>query len=302
VPIPVILDTDIGFYVDDVWALAFLLRCPELDIKLVVTDTGDTHYSARLVAKLLQVAGRTDIPVGIGIPLDQSPRTHQGWLGDYNLDEYVGDVMLDGVGAICDSVLESAEKVSIICIGPVPNIAAALAREPTMVNNSRFIGMHGSIRRGYMGAARPMKEYNVKKHSIACQQVFATPWDLTITPLDTCGTILLKGENFEQVKQSTDPLARAVMENHFGWCEQVKDWPVLADMDPQSQSSLLYDTVAVYLAFSESLLEMEQLPIVVTDDGKTLIDEAGQMVNCAMNWKDQDAFESLLTERLINGE
>ena len=49
-PIPVILDTDIGLDVDDVWALAFMLRCPELDIRLIVTDTGDTHYSARLVA------------------------------------------------------------------------------------------------------------------------------------------------------------------------------------------------------------------------------------------------------------
>ena len=47
---------------------------------------------------------------------------------------------------------------------------------------------------------------------------------------------------------------------------------------------------------------MEQLPIVITDDGKTLVDDAGQLVNCAMNWKDQDAFERLVTERLIDAE
>jgi hypothetical protein len=73
-------------------------------------------------------------------------------------------------------------------------------------------------------------------------------------------------------------------------------------MNPDAQSSLLYDTVAVYLAFSESLLEMEQLPIIVTDDGRTLVDDGGQLVNCAMQWKDQTAFESLLTERLLNEE
>ena len=50
--IPVVLDTDIGFDVDDVWALAYLLRCPELDVKLVVTSTGDTDYSAKIVAKM----------------------------------------------------------------------------------------------------------------------------------------------------------------------------------------------------------------------------------------------------------
>jgi len=302
VPIPVILDTDIGFDVDDVWALAFLLRCPELDVKLIVTDTGDTDYSAQLVAKLLQLAGRTDIPVGIGIPLDETQRTHAAWLDGFELDDYPGKVLLDGVGAICDTVRQSEEKVSIICIGPVPNIAAALAREPALVDNSRFIGMHGSIRRGYMGANKPMKEYNVKKHTLACQRVFATPWDITITPLDTCGTVFLKDENFARIKQSSDRLSKAVMENHFIWCEKVRDWPVLSDMDPQKQSSLLYDTVAVYLAFSESLLEMEQLPIIVTDDGKTMVDESGQMVNCAMNWKDQGAFEMLLTDRLTGHE
>ena len=299
---PVILDTDIGFDVDDVWALAFLLRCPELDIKLITTDTGDTHYSAKIVAKLLQIAGRTDIPIGIGIPLDETQRTHEPWVTDFSLEDYAGEVLIDGVGALCEVVKNSPQKVSIICIGPVPNIAAALARAPDMVNNSRFIGMHGSIRRGYLGANKPMKEYNVKKHTLACQRVFATPWDITITPLDTCGTVLLRDDNFKAVSLSDDPLAKAVMENHFLWCEQVKDWPIISEIDPQAQSSLLYDTVAVYLAFSESLIEMEQLPIVITDDGKTLVDDAGQLVNCAMNWKDQDAFERLVTERLIGAE
>lgn len=34
--IPVILDTDIGTDIDDLWALAMLLKCPELEIKLVI--------------------------------------------------------------------------------------------------------------------------------------------------------------------------------------------------------------------------------------------------------------------------
>jgi inosine-uridine nucleoside N-ribohydrolase len=302
VPIPVILDTDIGFDVDDVWALAFLLRCPEVDVKLIVTDTGDTYYSASLVAKLLEVGGRTDIPVGVGIPLDNSARTHSEWLGDYRLEDYPGTVYMDGVGAMCNTVIRSQDTVSIISIGPVPNIAAALAREPGMVNNSKFVGMHGSIRRGYLGADKPMREYNVKQHSMACQRVFATPWDLTITPLDTCGNVFLQGDNFERLKESPDPLVQAVIQNHFAWCEKVKDWPILSHMNPDVQSSLLYDTVAVYLAFSESLLEMEKLPIIVTDDGKTLVDDDGQLVNCAMRWKDQTAFEFFLTERLLNEE
>ena len=63
---PVVLDTDIGFDVDDVWALAFMLKCPELDVKLITTNTGDTEYSAALIGKMLEIAGRTDISIGIG--------------------------------------------------------------------------------------------------------------------------------------------------------------------------------------------------------------------------------------------
>ena len=42
----VVLDTDIGGDIDDTWALAMLLGCPELDLRLVVSATGDTTYSS----------------------------------------------------------------------------------------------------------------------------------------------------------------------------------------------------------------------------------------------------------------
>ncbi len=298
--IPVILDTDIGFDVDDVWALAFMLKCPELDVKLITTNTGDTEYSARLVAKLLDIAGRPDIPVGVGIPVDSVPRTHEAWLGDYELGDYPGLIHEDGIGAICDTVYASEETVPIVCIGPLANIAAALTRDPSITRNSRFIGMHGSIRRGYMGEHKPMKEYNVKTHTAACKKVFETEWDLSITPLDTCGLVSLRGSNFEQVAGSDSPLTKAVLANHYGWFDIVGDWPHLKDLNPAAESSVLFDTVAVYMAFSEALLEMETHNLIVTDDGKTMIDESGQSVRCAMNWANQDAFEQLVADRLCS--
>ncbi len=300
--IPVILDTDIGFDVDDVWALVFLLQCPELDVKLITTSTGGTVYRARMVAKILEIVGREDIPIGIGLPLDPMAETHASWLGDYPLGDYAGRVFRDGVGALCETIVASEEVVSLICIGPLPNVAAALAREPEIVNNARFVGMHGSIRRGYLGSPKPMREYNVKQYAHSCQAVFAAPWEKVITPLDTCGTVVLKGERFARVLEAAqaNEIAAIVADNHLQWFEAVRDWPVLQDVDPLRQSSVLYDTVAIYLAFSTDFLAMEMLPIVVTADGKTLIDEAGEPVSCAMEWKDKDGFLDLLVERLVN--
>lgn len=296
--IPVILDTDIGMDVDDVWALVFMLNCPELDVRLITTATGDTRYRARLVAKLLEIAGRTDIPIGIGLSLDDSPQTHSAWLGDYQLADYPGQIHDDGVGAIGELVAGSPEPVTVIAIGPLPNLAAALDRFPQLPDNSRFIGMHGSLRRGYLGAEKPMREYNVKQHSLAAQRVFRSNWDITITPLDSCGTVILKDERFSRLRSEPQPLLQAALENHFGFFEAVREWPLFNTMDPEKQTSILYDTVAVYLAFSQKWLEMEQLPISITNEGRTVIDETGKTCSCATGWTDANAFLDLLVERL----
>lgn len=300
--IPVIIDTDVGTDVDDMWALAFALRCPELDIRLITTCTGNVEYRAALVAKLLEVAGRTDIPIGLGLSLDAAPEPQKAWIEDYQLNLYPGVVLKDGVGAICDTVNQSENPVTLIAIGPLPNIAAALQRAPSIIENSKFIGMHGSLRIGYLGAPKPMKEYNVKQHALSCKSVFEAGWEKEITPLDTCGNIILTGDNFQRVRNSADDLVRAVIENHLIWYEAVASSPVVGPfikkMDPQVQSSILYDCVAIYMAFSNDGLVYEKLPITITEDGKTLIDDDGSVVNCATSWSDIEAFYSFLSARL----
>ena len=72
----------------------------------------------------------------------------------------------------------------------------------------------------------------------------------------------------------------------------------MEDFDVEHRSSILYDTVAVYMAFSEDLLEMETLPIRVADDAMMVVDESAQQVRCAMDWKDLPAFEQLVAGRL----
>jgi inosine-uridine nucleoside N-ribohydrolase len=172
--IPVILDTDIGSDIDDTWALALALKSPELDVKLVVTDTGDTMHRARIAARMLEIGGRTDVPVGIGIPLESARRNQDSWVEGYRLSSYPGPVHEDGVGAIVDTIMRSPGPITLICIGPVPNIAAALVREPAIARRARFVGMHGSIRRGYGGSTEVSAEYNVHAYPQACHS--RTSW------------------------------------------------------------------------------------------------------------------------------
>ncbi|MHC4286219.1 MAG: nucleoside hydrolase [Planctomycetota bacterium] len=63
--IPVIFDTDICDDIDDTWALVMLLQSSEFDIKLITTAVNNTPEKAKVVARILEIAGRTDIPIGI---------------------------------------------------------------------------------------------------------------------------------------------------------------------------------------------------------------------------------------------
>lgn len=298
--IPIVLDTDIGLDVDDVWALAFLLKCPELDVKLILTNTGDTRYSACLVAKLLQIAGRADIAIGIGVPVDPNlPRTHAAWLDDYDINQYRGPVFEDGVGALIDVVKNSPDMVTIIEIGPTRNLAEAISRHPAIAQKARLIAMLGSLRKGYRGAGEPAREYNAFKDAKSCRIALEAPWDITLVPLDTCGTVSLRGERFDRLRACDDPLVHAVLENHFLWADAVRGWQPMKDFDANAGPSILYDTVPVYLAFSDHLLSMEDLHVRVTDDGWTKIDDAGAHMRCATGWADQDGFADFLVERLI---
>ena len=74
-PTPVILDTDVGTDIDDSWAIVQLLKSPGLDCRALVTAHGDTEARARIAAKLLEAAGRSDIPVGIGVPSPPDERS-----------------------------------------------------------------------------------------------------------------------------------------------------------------------------------------------------------------------------------
>jgi inosine-uridine nucleoside N-ribohydrolase len=294
-PVPVILDTDIGDDIDDTWALALLLKSPELDLKLVVGDYGESQYRARLLAKLLDRAGRSDVPVGVG--LDIAPRgegRQSAWIKDYDLKSYPGKVLTNGVQAIIDTIMNSPQPVTLICIGPLPNIAEALKREPRIAQHARFVGMDGSVRLGY-GTAKPCAEWNVKADPKALQAVFAAPWDITITPLDTCGLVTLAGDKYGRVRDATDRNVADLIANYRVW---LLNQPTLAADMADHHSTTLFDTVAVYLAIKPEQCVMEKLNLRVTDDGFTVIDPQARLVNVATQWKDLGTYEDFLVERL----
>lgn len=296
-PIPVVLATDIGDDIDDTWALALLLRSPELDLKLVVTDYGDTVYRARVVARLLELAGRTEVPIGIGVRQWEKEGPQADWIRDYPLARFPGRVIDDGAQALVDTVMSSREPMTLIAIGPPPTLRAALEREPRIAARLRLVGMFGSLRQGYADKSKPEPEWNVRADTKAARALLTAPWrDSLITPLDTCGRVTLDGERYARLRASRDPLTQAVLENYRLWCPRV-DW-CAREGQPETKSSTLFDTVAVYLAFAHDLVTVEKLGVRVADDGMTEADPAAAPLDWATAWKSLDGFRDLLVDRL----
>lgn len=289
-PVPVILDTDIGDDIDDTWALCMLLGSPEVDLKLIVTASDDTPVKTRLVAKILEAVGRTDIPIGIGKKTSENKIHQTEWLGGYTLDQYKGTVHQDGVQALIDAINAAKTPVTLCVIGPQTNLAEALKRDPGIAGKARIVSMAGSVHIGYNGKQGRDPEWNVFKDIAAARAVFAAPWDITIAPLDTCGTLVLKGERYAEAAGSPARRAVAVMENYGKWTNR-KNYP-------QNESSVLFDTEAAYLTFSDAFLEMETVKLIIDDKGATVPDEKGRPVHCALRWKDRDAFEKALVKAL----
>ena len=299
--IPVIFDTDIADDIDDMWALAYLLKCPEFDVKLITTASGDTALRAQFVAKTLEIYGRTDIPIGIGKKTESSVHKYyqKSWLEGYDYEKYPGTIIEDGVRAMVDIIMASDEKIKVIAVGPLPNLAAALELEPRIAAKSEVIGMQGSIYVGHQGKGEPAAEWNIRTYIKDAQKVFHSPWPMTITPLDTCSLVMLKGENYQRFLKYTTPEMQAIQESYKAWLARPGHKPEKR-FDYNTSSTILYDTVAIHLARSFDYLEMESRGIKIDDKGYSPIDPTAKKINCAVRWKDLDGFEKSLVDSLTN--
>jgi hypothetical protein len=116
--------------------------------------------------------------------------------------------------------------------------------------------------------------------------------------LDTCGLVKLKGEKYQKIAQSDDILLNTLIENYSIWSNPRMDKKEFLE------SSILYDTVAIYLAYSQKLVNIERLPLYVDRKGKTSIRKKdyieNMMVSCAISWKDLNEFEDHIVSRLLS--
>jgi purine nucleosidase len=218
-PRKIIIDTDPGQ--DDAVAILLALASPEqIEVLGITCVAGNvplalTARNARMVCEL---AGRPDIPVFAGCdrPLGRALVTAEHVHGKTGLD---GPSLPEpqmplqsqhAVDFIIDTVRSHPPGTITLCpLGPLTNIATALARAPDIAPRLQEIVLMGGA---YfeVGNITPAAEFNIYVDPQAAQAVFAAGVPLVVMPLDVTHKALVTAERNAAFRNLGTPVGIAV--------------------------------------------------------------------------------------------
>ncbi|MEM7326574.1 MAG: nucleoside hydrolase [Actinomycetota bacterium] len=203
----VIIDTDPG--VDDAMAILMALASPELDIVGLTTIFGNapTDVTTGNALRLLEVAGRADIPVVAGRTdpiasdyLGPVPQVHgedglgDGGVGPSSVEPSGGDA----AAFMHQTVSAAPGEVTILTLGPLTNVADALQRFPDLADLvDRVVVMGGNAL--VPGNATPVAEANINNDPEAADLVFGAGWPVTMVGLDVTHQVNLTGAAIDRI-------------------------------------------------------------------------------------------------------
>lgn len=285
-----IIDTDIGDDIDDVLALGLALGSPELHLLGITTAWGDTELRARLVDRLPEQTGLTGIPVATGIAKHgpgEAQFSQRRWA-----ERGPSRPHPDAVNFLLDEIRRYPHQITLIAIAPLTNVAAAFERSPeTFRQLRRIVMMGGAVDRGYgdLGYRPPHgsgAEYNLAMDSKAAQSVFGSGVPIFLMPLDSTQLKLdeVKREFlFTQSNSLTDALTLLYQQ----WSRQTKQ-----------ETPTVFDAMAVAYAIQLESCPVTPLHLGVRDDGMTIRDAAGPVVQVCLR-SDSDPFFQFFLPRLL---
>ena len=189
---------------------------------------------------------------------------------------------------LIDQAKKSPGEVTLVAIGPLTNIGAAIERDADGFRKfKRVVLMGGSIRRGYgdLGYASdrgPEPEYNIYSDVKAAQKLFASGVPIFMMPLDS--TQLLLDENKRTLLFSTGSrLTNALAALYFQWVRGTR-----------TPTATLFDAMAVAYAVDPELCPVEPLHITVDEKGMTKPTTGAPNVSACLASNSEKFFHFLL--------
>jgi purine nucleosidase len=202
----VIIDTDPG--VDDAFALLLAMRSPDLQIEGLTPLAGNGPLELTLpnALRMVEIAGRTDIPVAAGakVPLVRRLVTAayahgENGLGGAVFPEPKTKPIEEPAGQFIRRIVRKyPHEVTLITLGPLTNVAMALNLDPELAGLIRGLTMMGGSLSG--GNITPAAEFNIYVDPEAARVVFQSGIPIVMVGLDVTRKTSLTDEHVRQLE------------------------------------------------------------------------------------------------------
>lgn len=261
----VIIDTDPG--ADDALAILLALNSPELDVKALTVVAGNVvvERGVENALKLASLAGRCDIRVARGAarPLVQKLTTAEFFHGKNGL----GDVDLPPPACQADAqfapdlvielVHQYPHEITLVPVGPLTNIALAIAKDPSIVPLVKEVVLMGGGITG--GNATAAAEANIYNDPEAAQAVFEAGWPLTMVGLNVTERTLFRRADLDQLAKTHG------RENDFA----VGVLKYMVDLAGKlgGNGTPMHDPLAVGAAIDRSLITIQEMRVDIETSG-----------------------------------
>lgn len=274
-PKKIIIDTDPG--IDDAMAILFAFAAPELEIVGLTTIFGNvqTDLATQNALRLIEFAGHPHIPVASGakkplvIAYDEAPEVVHGADGFGNTHQPPPrGRAIDKPAShfIVETIMANPGEITLVPLGPLTNIAEALALEPRIAQQVAEVVLMGGAAT-VNGNVNPAAEANIWHDPHAADAVFTASWPLTMIGLDVTMSTIMDEAYFDALRTNRTgefiyQISRFYQRFHY--------------LTHNLQACFTHDPSTIAYLIDPSLFTCEQGPIrVITEGiaaGQTLMD------------------------------
>lgn len=278
--IPVIIDCDPGH--DDAMAILWALAYPEIQIKGVTTVAGNQTLDkvTNNAIKVLTKARRMDIPVARGASRPLIRNLTVGGEVVHGESGLEGPVLpecgfepseLNAVELMIKIIEESKEKITLIPIGPLTNIASLFILRPDLKEKIERISLMGGG--AYMGNWTPAAEYNIWADPEAAKIVFNSGLPIIMAGLDVTHKAYITREENENLRAQGNEISifAAELIDYFSkYHYEVEGFPGCTMHDPTAIAALIYPEIFKSITCNVDVETQGELTV-----GMTVVDTMG---------------------------